>query len=370
MGIFWKTMAVLTVIVGAILSYGIYYTMGMPTEERVITTLCTYEQNIVCDYVAYLKPNILYGEVIGKGETIYMNLVNRIDVKFNYRYECSLAGNITTEYRIASFLENPGEFGWSKPIDELVSVEESEAKNATSAALNAQFSYNITEVKGLIKRIEEETGVASSTYQITTKVTINTTDETGVGTISKPLEENIALKLNYMGGYMERGGVIKIEAPEKHLSGNITENYTKRIESVVHLKIAMNVALAAWIVAGFSLTAWRYRADRIEFGTLPEPERIMKRFEVIESKDMPDMKAVTLSSMEALKKLADDYDLRIFHTKTADGGDVFYVADNNIIYRYVAEGERTRGESRAEEAPQDPKNEGNKPRSQNLRIHH
>ena len=335
----WRVMAVLTVMVAALFSYGAYYVQGIPTEEHEVTTLCSYEQNIRCNYTAYLKPNILYGDAIGEGETIYIKLAERIDVTFNYTFSCSVEGSISTDYEIRSFLEEPSETGWRKPIDELVSVETAETANVTSATLIAKFSYNITEINELIEKIEEDIGYTSSTYQIVTNVSINATDETAIETISKPVKERAVLKLNYMGGYMERAGVIEIEAPEKHLPGSITENRVKKIESAVYLKTAINVALAAWIVAGCSLTAWRYRTDRTWFETLPESERIMKRFKVMESKGMPDMKAVTLSSIEDLKRLVDDYDLTMFHTKMTEG-DVFFTIDNNIVYRYVA---RTEG---------------------------
>ena len=330
----WRVMAVLTVMVAALFSCGAYYVQGIPTEEHEVTKLCSYGQNIRCNYTAYLKPNTLYGDAIGEGETIYIKLAERIDVTFNYTVSCSVEGSISTDYEIRSFLEEPSETGWRKPIDELVSVETAETANVTSATLIAKFSYNITEINGLIEKIEEDIGYTSSTYQIVTNVSINATDETAIETISKPVKERAVLKLNYMGGYMERAGVIEIEAPEKHLPGSITENRIKKIESAIYLKTAINVALAAWIVAGCSLTAWRYRTDRTWFETLPESERIMKRFKAIESRGMPDMKAVTLSSIEDLKRLVDDYDLTMFHTKMTEG-DVFFTIDNNIVYRYV-----------------------------------
>ena len=334
MKISWKTMAVLTVIVAVLLSCGVYYTQGMPTEEHTVATLCTYEQNTRCNYIAYLKPNILYGEVIGENETIYMNLVNRIDVTFHYTFECSETGNITTEYGISSLVADPSEAGWSKSIDELVSVEKSETNTTTSAALEAKFSYNINEIRELIDRIEEDVGVTSSTYQVITKVMINTTDETSVGTISKPIEESVVLKLNYMGGYMERGGVITVEVPERHLLGSITENSTREIASAVQLRTAMYIAWIAWIAVALSFTAWRYKVGKAKFETLPESEKIMKRFKVIESRDMPKLKVQTLDSMEALKKVADDYDSILFHTKM-DDDDIFFTTIENITYQYV-----------------------------------
>ncbi|MCD6470302.1 hypothetical protein J7L29_05830 [Candidatus Bathyarchaeota archaeon] len=46
------------------------------------------------------------------------------------------------------------------------------------------------------------------------------------------------------------------------------------------------------------------------------------------------MDSTRQSSIEALKKLTDDYDLTMFHTKTTEG-DVFFTIDNNIVSQYV-----------------------------------
>jgi hypothetical protein len=327
----WKTMVALTVIVAVLFSYGVYYTQGMPTEEHTVATLCTYEQNTRCDYIAYLRPNILYGETIGEGETIYLSLVNRIDVTFYYTFKCSETGSITTEYGISSLVASDR---WSKSINELVSVEKSETNTMTSASLEAKFSYTINEIRELIDRIEEDIGVTSSTYQLTTTININTTDKTSVGTASKPIEESVVLKLNYMGGYMERGGVIEVEVPERHLLGSITENSTKENTFAVQFRITMYVAWVAWIAVASLFTAWRYKVGKAEFETLPESERIMKRFKVIESKDVPKLKVQTLDSMDALKRVADDYDSILFHTKM-DDDDIFFTTIENITYQYI-----------------------------------
>jgi hypothetical protein len=278
-----------------------------------------------------LRPNILYGETIGEGETIYLSLVNRIDVTFYYTFKCSETGSITTEYGISSLVASDR---WSKSINELVSVEKSETNTMTSASLEAKFSYTINEIRELIDRIEEDIGVTSSTYQLTTTININTTDKTSVGTASKPIEESVVLKLNYMGGYMERGGVIEVEVPERHLLGSITENSTKENTFAVQFRITMYVAWVAWIAVASLFTAWRYKVEKAEFETLPESERIMKRFKVIESKDVPKLKVQTLDSMDALKRVADDYDSILFHTKM-DDDDIFFTTIENITYQYI-----------------------------------
>jgi len=46
------------------------------------------------------------------------------------------------------------------------------------------------------------------------------------------------------------------------------------------------------------------------------------------------LKVQTLDSMEALKKVADDYDSILFHTKM-DDDDIFFTTIENITYQYI-----------------------------------
>ena len=105
----WKLTAIITIIVAALLSYGVYYAQGLEIERNVVTTLYSYEQNISHNYTAYLKNSTLYEnighlknntlyETIGKGETIYRELVKLIDVSFNYAFNCSEEGMIELDY--------------------------------------------------------------------------------------------------------------------------------------------------------------------------------------------------------------------------------------------------------------------------------
>ena len=103
----------------------------------------------------------------------------------------------------------------------------------------------------------------------------------------------------------------------------------------VQFRIIMYAALVAWVTVASLFTAWYYTVGKTKLETLSESERIMKRFKLIESKDMPKLNEQTLDSMENLKKVADKYNTIIFHTKTALTGDVFFTTANNITYQYV-----------------------------------
>ncbi|RLI41889.1 hypothetical protein DRO59_05675, partial [Candidatus Bathyarchaeota archaeon] len=186
------------------------------------------------------------------------------------------------------------------------------------------------------------------TYQIVTAITVNTTDETSVGTISRPIEQNIVLKLNYMGGYMERGGIIEVEAPEKHLPGSITENYTKNIESAVQLRTAMFVGLVAWIAAGSSLTAWRYKVGKAEFEkkTKNIVNKILRKHRDIivhstgEFGNKLEKTIIKVESIEDLINVSEQTYKPIIYKETTVGKmtrHCFYVLDNETRYEHCIE---------------------------------
>lgn len=322
----WKLTTIITILVATLLSYGVYYAQGLQTEEHEVITLANYEQNTSVDYTVYLRNNTLYGETIGPGETIYRELVNRIDILFNYDFICNEEGSIEIDYVISSIVEEPRANGWSKAIDELVSIKIDETENAKSSSLVMTCSYNIPEISKIIKKIEDETQYTSSNYQIVTMININVIDNTGVGVIHCPLTDSILLNLD--------NKIIMIETSDKHLTDSITTNHTETIESVIPLRIGTIIALVAWIVTGSGLTFKLYRADKARVEETPEAEEIMGRLEVVESKDMPNLKMQTLTSIEALKKISNEYSSIIFHCR-AEEEDIFFVTENNILYQYI-----------------------------------
>lgn len=64
---------------------------------------------------AYLKSNSLFGETVGKGDTIYRELVNFIDVSFYYAFNCSEDGIIEFDYMVSSIVEESSETVGAKP---------------------------------------------------------------------------------------------------------------------------------------------------------------------------------------------------------------------------------------------------------------
>ena len=323
-------MAIATAILVALSAYGVYYTQKMPTVTYASDTLCRYTQKADYDYVAHIKPNVLYEtETIGRNETLFINLIKSIDLKFNYTFTATVEGNITTNCTVNTQLESTGEEKWIKPIDTPISIEKTEEAKKTT--IISRLSYNITEIQELVDKIREDIGAYSMQYQIVLKAKIDVTDETTVGTIKDFLEPEIALKFIPRG----TGGVIQITALQRNKSGSITTTRVLTNSLVISLQWVAIGALISCLSVGSFLTIQRYEKDRAEFNRLPEAERILRSSDVIESKSIPKLEAQSLASMEALEELADEYGLKIFHSKI-EGKDIFFVTEGAIVYRYEA----------------------------------
>lgn len=336
----WKLSIIPIVIITLVLFSATYYASGLPTEETEESSF-NFQQDTSCGYKAYLKPNNLYGEVVSEGETIYMDLAKTIEVDFNCTFECILQGSIEIDHKVKVILQEPSVVGWKKSIDGMVPVDFSQVESTSYAQLNARLTYNVSEINELIGEIEEEVGYSANQYQVLTLIELNTTYETDLEKIVKPNVQEITITFTYFG----TGGLIEVSAPETHILGNIVDQTTTEITTNVLYQNVSLLGLLAWIAVGTTLIVLLYRRTASKQEDLPTVQRIMDDYGTIESKDIPQMPKQTLSSINDLSKLADDYFLRIFHTRMVER-DVFFIVDSGTVYQFVADG-------RSEEVTQD-----------------
>ncbi len=328
----WKSTAFVTIIVGALLLYGTHYTYGLPKEKRTVATLYSYEQETKGNHSAYLEPNLLYEEVIGENETIYTSLAEKIEINLSYAFTCTASGDLTVEYETSSALSNPGEGGWSKAIDQLVTIQETEmVVDNDSAKIEILLTYDVPELLELIDNIQDNIEMMDGTHQITTTVSITTNHETEFGVIGEPIEQEAILNISRSLGTYK--GTIGVTIPEVSVSEEEEETLVVKVGSSKPIRLGATFALLAWIPVGAVLTGSRYKADKIDFEKMPEAQRILRTNPVIETEETPDLPVQTVSSMKGLKEIADDYGSRIFHTMK-NGKDVFFATDN-IVYQYV-----------------------------------
>jgi hypothetical protein len=83
-----KISLIIFAILTAASAFAIYHTYQLPTYEMQINTLCSYQHVGTYNYVAKLKPNLIYNKTtLNPGEgTLYTAIVEYINLTFNYAF--------------------------------------------------------------------------------------------------------------------------------------------------------------------------------------------------------------------------------------------------------------------------------------------
>jgi len=313
----------------------IYYTHQLPTSETQTTTLCSYQHAGTYNYVAELKPNIIYNKTTltpGEG-TLYTAIVNQINLTFTYTFKCDPKPSITTIHpEIAILLESPGKW----PPKTLSNTEAQEILQL-SGALNFSLQINGTKIKEIVNLIDAETGTRSTAYNINIKPTIhliaNVTTETTVKTIDETFtpELTVAFKTE-----AEKGNYIAIENLQQTKPGALTETQQIPLQEVEFQRTTSYMATAATAIA-LAVSAFLY----IRYEPAPPPTKIIEKLiapykELIAktTQKPPETKTtIETESLEDLAKIAEILARPILHA-TDDKEHIFYIIDNNTKYQH------------------------------------
>jgi len=168
---------------------GLGYSLAAPEE---IPT-AKYEHRGQFDYKVYLKPSILYGDVILTEEEkeeeeapmiFFRNIIDEARLIFSYNFDSSQSvANVTNEVVVSIIAENPGL--WRKEITQL---EEAHA----GEKFTVDFPLSLGYLDRIVDDIEEDIGIASSTRKFIIRAVVHTTAETALG---KTIEDTFTYEL-------------------------------------------------------------------------------------------------------------------------------------------------------------------------------
>lgn len=319
----------------AISAFTIYYTHQLPTSETRTTTLCTYQHTGTYNYIAELKPNIIYNKTTLTPDegTLYTAIVNQINLTFTYTFKCDPKPSITIIHpETAILLESPGKW----PPKTLSSTEAQETLRL-SGALNFSMQINGTKIKEIVNLIDAETGTRSTTYNINIKpkihVTANVTTETTVKTIDETFtpELTVAFKTE-----AEKGNYIAIENLRQTKPDEITETHQIPLQGVEFQRTLSYVATASTTIA-LAISTFLY----IRYKPAVPPKKIIEKLMapykelIAETKQKPPETKTTINmeTLEDLAKTAEILARPILHTTKAKE-HAFYIIDNNTKYQY------------------------------------
>ena len=156
------------------LGYSAAPTEGVPTAK--------YEHRGEFDYTVYLKPNILYGDVIltEKEEeeeapmVFFRDIIEEVQLAFSYKFDSSQPlASVTNDVVVSIIAENPGM--WQKEITILEETHE-------GREFKVDFPLHLRSLESAVDDIEEEIGISGSRTNFVIKAAVHTTAHTAMGT--------------------------------------------------------------------------------------------------------------------------------------------------------------------------------------------
>jgi len=172
---------------------GLGHPVAAPAEE---TPAAKYEHRGQFDYMVYLKPSILYGDLILNGEeeeeeeeeeapmVFFRNIIREVRLAFSYNFDSSQSlANVTNEVVVSIIAENPGL--WQKEMTELEETH-------TGTKFTVDFPLDLRHFDSIVDSIEEDIGITSSTRNFVIRAVVRTTAET---TLGKTIEDEFSYEL-------------------------------------------------------------------------------------------------------------------------------------------------------------------------------
>ena len=319
---------------------GVYSAHSLPVEEENVIILSRYWHVGEYDYVAGLKPNVIYENrlTLGLGEgALYLNIVENVAITFHYTFSCDRPASITTEYSVGMDLESPEK--WTKHLP--VVAENSVSSSGGRVEFSTELFITVPWFEGLKAVIDGETGTSSSTYNLRIKLEIHTVAETDVGTIDESLVPELVMSFKYGGA---EGSQILMSGLEDTFSGTIQQTKTTyHGEVLTYRRIFYAVSAVALVglistALGFMRTRPKRREKAVEKVIEPFKEAIM---EVAKEPSYKGQRAtIAMKSLEDLVSMAEGLGKPVLYLRKppripgAEQVHTFYVLDGVTRYEY------------------------------------
>jgi hypothetical protein len=165
---------------------GLGYSAEAPSEE---VPTAKYEHRGQFDYMVYLKPSVLYDDIIlteGEEEEevpmfFFRDIIDELRLAFSYKFGSSESlASVTNDVVVTIIAENPGV--WWK---EMTQLEETRA----GTKFTVDFPLNLGRLDGIVDDIEEDIGITSSQRNFIIKAVVHTKAETALG---KTIEDDFS----------------------------------------------------------------------------------------------------------------------------------------------------------------------------------
>jgi len=321
------TFAFLAMTVAA-LAY-LFYAHQAPTVERKSVVLASYQHRATYDYVAELKPNLLYNKTYLRPNegVLYIGITNRVNVSFTYAFKSSVQPEALSVKlsRVTARIESPDK--WTKTLE----------GGEVARLLNLRGSLNLTmivdcaELRQLVNVIDRELGVYSSTFNVHVVPEISVSAKIAGKKVLETFTPQLTISFR-----TERGGCITLEGLEQVKTSEIKEVVEVRrpdIESHRNL----SYLLVAMAVIGLTISTPMYLKSvrRTKKSMSTRIHRLLEDYKDMMAEalgSLPEGHVVNLNSLEDLARVAEVLTKPIVKV-TDEEGELYCVIDGGVRYQ-------------------------------------
>ena len=309
---------------------GVIIVASMHTQIKKKIVLYKIRHNILFDYIASLRPNILYNvSVIKPGETTYLKLVKVINVTETYRVYSDKNIRVEGTHTCSVLLEAPGE--WKKELYKCPST------NFRSNYLDVKYTFNVSKILSYIDIIRKETGISTNEYVLTIKPKINVKYYVDNYENQETLTPYFSIIFDIQAGklhFKQSNSTYVSDKVETIVKTNYVNIFGLMIE-VIKLKILLYFTLVL-VTTSFILN-WVMVIRKKERKDIVSMINAKYKDLIIEAKDLKiNVKnVVDVRNIEDLVKIASNLGKPILHIVLKEKKHVYHVVDKDILYRLI-----------------------------------
>jgi hypothetical protein len=296
-----------------------------PTQRSVASTL--YVQHGRFDYSAPVARGATYqGRQVRSGQPVYLELVRRLPVSFRYRLPGGRRGPLSGSASLAAVVHD--DEGWRHRI------VLAEPRRFDGAETVVRGTLDLARLRRLIAAFERQTGVHNTVYHVTLRAHVALRGTVASQRVATSFSSLLPLSLDaYRLTPTQPASLSHARSGvASHLRRTTLRAFgrTATVASVRRLAELLAAGGAVLLLLGGLVLRTGGRGH--------EAAEIRRRYDdwIVEvaPRERADVAERRVASMDALARLAEQYERLILHERRGDG-DAFLVEEGGTVYAYV-----------------------------------
>lgn len=318
-----------------LLSFSSYY-LYYGYNPKNINNKSIYTTNGTSTYKVYLVPNNFYDEkYLDMNKQYTSELIDYIDIDFNYIFNNSKIGNIKYNYDVIATIKGEYENDasgksdlWTKKYV-LLNNTSKEKNNTTNFNINKNIKINYKEYNDVVNDFKSNFRLAIDAY-LNVKLRINYEDD--IKDMNNKLKNSDIVELNIP----LTSNTMKITTNNINTKKEFYNNkYDKDINKLKVGYILLIISIIYMLI--FMPSIIRTKKDLY----LEEIKKIMKNYaeiivEVNELPDIDDLNIIDIKTFDDMVDLEEELKIPIFYFETIYNNESwFMIINDNTMYRYI-----------------------------------